>query len=492
LIGHASIMAVLALNSAFAQHTIPRTNLVVLDAQHVQGSLIGIQYEQWFYGPQSWKTTEAVPLLGRYTTSEATVKQHYSEFEQLGFDWLLIDWSNMLWAKPAWEQHSGETRQLEDKTEVLFQTALHLHQQGKYAPRLVFMIGLQNGPVVANGLERMNGILAWLRTRYLDRPEYKDLWLYDGGKPLLVILYWPSDPCAELQKTLATNKLHAQEWTIRWMATQLQDNHAERCGMWSWMDGVVPQIATRRQGVPEEIVVTPSAFKLPGKGWTDPSAIARDHGVPYLESWKAAFDLKPKYIQVHQWNEFTGQEDGHGIPLDYWGQNSAPTKPKPPSDVYADEYNLQLSDDIEPTDLHACSYRGCGGWGYYYYNLTRAIISLYRGDTPNITVLAMSGPTAPLASSVHSVELHWTFLGKAPSSFSLALDGKLISSSLTGSSYTLDLSHLQSGTHHVQLTAVGVQTHFPLDASRRTERSTQPIPVTSEINFEYGTHAKTK
>jgi hypothetical protein len=486
------MIAVLALSSAVAQHTIPRTNLGVLDAQHVQGSLIGIQYEQWFYGPQSWKTTEAVPLLGRYTTNEAIVQQHYFEFEQLGFDWLLIDWSNMLWAKPAWEQHAGETRQLEDKTEVLFQTALHLHQQRKYAPKLVFMLGLQNGPLVANGLERMNGILAWLKTKYLDRPEYKDLWLYDGGKPLLVVLYWPSDPCAELEKTLATNKLHTQDWTIRWMATQLQDNHAERCGMWSWMDGVVPQIATRRQGAPEEIVVTPSAFKLPGKGWTDSSAIARDHGVPYLESWKAAFALKPKYIQVHQWNEFAGQENGHGIPIDYWGQNSAPTKPKPPSDVYADEYNLQLSDDIEPTDLHACTNRGCGGWGYYYYNLTRAIISLYRGDTPDITVLAMSGPTAPVASSLRSVDLHWAFLGKAPESFSIALDGKLIASSLTGSSYTLDLSHLQSGMHRVQLTAAGAQTRFPLDASRMTERSTQAIPVTSEVTFEYGKPAKTK
>jgi hypothetical protein len=83
------------------------------------GSLIGIQYEQWFMGPQSWKTAEAVPLLGRYTTDESTVAQHYAEFEHLGFDWLLIDWSNMLWAKPDWELHSGDTGLLEEKTAVL-------------------------------------------------------------------------------------------------------------------------------------------------------------------------------------------------------------------------------------------------------------------------------------------------------------------------------------------------------------------------------------
>src|SRR5271155_100632 len=142
-------------------------------------SLIGIQYEPWFYGPQSWKTAEAVPLLGKYTTDPPTIAKHFAEFEQLGFDWLLIDWSNMLRMQPAWEQHAGETRRLEDKTAVVFETARQLRQQGKYAPKLVFMLGLQNGLPVPNGVDRLNGMLAWLKQNYLDRPEYKDLWLYD-------------------------------------------------------------------------------------------------------------------------------------------------------------------------------------------------------------------------------------------------------------------------------------------------------------------------
>ena len=213
-----------------------------------------------------------------------------------------------------------------------------------------------------------------------------------AGNLCLTILYWPPDPCAQLPKDLAANTLHAEDWTVRWMATQLQDNHAEQCGMWSWMDGVIPQVLTRHEGKPEEIVVTPSAFRFPAQGWTAPSAIARDHGVPYLESWKAAFAYRPKFIQVHQWNEFAGQENGHGMPLDYWGQGAAKVKAAEVKEAYGDEYNLQLSDDIEPTVLQACAYRGCGGWGYYYYNLTRAIISLYRGATPGITVLALSGP----------------------------------------------------------------------------------------------------
>jgi hypothetical protein len=488
----ACMTGILSMGVGFAQGATPVTPVDVRDSDHAKGSLIGIQYEQWFHGPQSWKTAEAVPMLGRYITDEPSVAKHYAEFQQLGFDWLLIDWSNMLWSTPTFEEHAGDTRQLEEKTAVLFQTALHLRQQGKYAPKLVFMLGLQNGPPVAHGIERLNGIFAWLKTNYLDRPEYKDLWLYEGGKPLLTILYWPPDPCAQLQKTLATGKLRMEDWTVRWMSTQLQDNHAEQCGMWSWMDGVVPQILTRRNGVPDEIVVTPSAFRFPGKGWTDPSAIARDHGVPYLESWKAAFDSRPKFIQVHQWNEFAGQEAGQGFPADYWGQKPAGEKKAPLSDVYGDEYNVQLSDDIEPTELHACTYRGCGGWGYYYYNLTRAIISLYRGNTPDITVLALSGPTAPLDPSVRTVDLHWAYLGKAPSSFSISVDGKLVASALTGSSYKLQLPPMKIGTHRVQLTAAGVLTRFSLDESRMTELSAQPLPVTSEVTIEYAVHATAK
>jgi hypothetical protein len=475
-------VALLLTCSALAQ-TASGPNKDLRAAGNGTRSLIGIQYEQWFYGPQSWKTAEAIPLLGKYTTDETTVAKHYESFETLGIDWLLIDWSNMLWSKPAWEQHTGETGRLEEKTAVLFQTALQLRRQGKYAPKLVFMVGLQNGLPVPNGVERLNGILAWLKTNYLERPEYRDLWLYEGGKPLLTILYWPPDPCAQLKTDLAKNTLHAEDWTVRWMASQLQDNHAEQCGMWSWMDGVIPQVLTRQDGQPEDIVVTPSSFRMPRAGWAAPSAIARDHGVPYIESWKAAFLYRPKFIQVHQWNEFAGQANGHGIPLDYWGQGTAEARHGEVPDTYGDEYNVQLSDDMEPTDLHACAYRGCGGWGYYYFNLTRAIISLYRGVTPDITVLALSGPAAPVKSSVQSVDLHWAYLGKEPSSFAIKLDGKMVAPSVKGTEYRLDLSGVKRGTHRVRLTAAGVYTHFSLDPLHATQLSPGKLPVESEISF---------
>ena len=91
--------------------------------------------------------------------------------------------------------------------------------------------------------------------------------------------------------------------------------------MWSWMDGPIRQIVTRSGGAAEETVVTPASFTFPGKGWRHPSAIGRDHGSPYLQSWKVAFESKPKFIQIHQWNEFAGAKEGKG---------SRPTIGEPP------------------------------------------------------------------------------------------------------------------------------------------------------------------
>jgi hypothetical protein len=479
-----------ASGAAMAQTATHNDAVGMLDAEKVPGTLIGIQYEHWFFGPQSWKTTEAIPLMGKYTTDEPTVAKHYAQFHELGIDWLLIDWSNMLWMREAWNAQdewnpqAGETGRLVDKTAVLFKTALDLHRQGKYAPKLVFLLGLQNGPPVAHKMDRFNAILAWLKTNYLNKPEYKDLWLYYGGKPLVTILYVPPDPCTQLPQDLAGSQLHGEDWTIRWTGAELQKTHGERCGMWSWMDGVIPQIVTMRDGMAEETVVTPSSFVLPGNGWTAPTAIARDHGVPYVESWKAALAVRPKFIQVHQWNEFAGQQKGKGFAASYWDPQAVAAAQKGGSDIYYDEYDVQRSDDIEPTELHGCGYRGCGGWGYYYYNLTRAMISLYRGKTPDITVLALSEPEGKVETSAGPVELHWAWAGKAPESFSIALDGKEVASGLEGTSYRLNLSGLKAGTHRVVLRAAGVSTRFSLDAARPAKESAKPLPVEAEVSFE--------
>jgi hypothetical protein len=72
------------------------------------------------------------------------------------------------------------------------------------------------------------------------------------------------------------------------------------------------------------------------------------------------------------------------------------------------------------------------------------------------------------------------------------LDGQVIADRLTGKSYTQSLSAIPPGKHHITLTAQGVHTYFDLSPSKLTTRSSQPLPVTSEIEFTYSPGAGQK
>jgi hypothetical protein len=224
--------------------------LGVLEVTNFPGSLIGMQYETWFtHGNATWNTAEAVPILGKYSSYDAgIIRKHAAWFNELGINWLLVDWSNMLWMKPDWEQHTGATRELKETTELLFNTYSQLNREGEPTPKIVLLLGLYNGVPVKDPMKRLNGILAWLSKNYLSNIEYKDLWVYYNGKPLITILFNPASPCKQLQDYEKPGSLDAQDWTVRWMASQLQINHAESCGMWSWMDGTIRQLVTHQSG----------------------------------------------------------------------------------------------------------------------------------------------------------------------------------------------------------------------------------------------------
>lgn len=456
----------------------------ILEADRVSRSLIGIQYENYFTPNNAnslpgfsgnWTTAESIPVLGKYDSYNVDViKKHAEWFNYLGIDWILIDWTNMLGMKPPWEAHTGGVKELEETAGLFIRTYAEMDRQGKPVPRLVFMLSPGNGVLAPNGIARVNTIIAYLKSNYFDRPEYRNVWLYYHGKPLITLLYYiPDGQCSAVAK--AEPSIAAPGLTVRWIGTQLQDNHGEQCGMWSWMDGTIRQVVTRRDGKAEETVVTPSCFTMhPYKGgasggWTDPSATGRDHGAPYIESWKVALENHPKFIQIHQWNEFAGQPDDPNV--------------IPGHGMYGDEYNVEFSDDIEPTRTDAVTYRDHGGWGYYYLNLTKALISLYRGETPGITVMALSGPAQPAIVKENKLPLSWKTVGAQPSSYTLKLDGAKVAGGLHGDTYTLDLKGVSPGKHWVELVADGAYTYFDLAPEKLTERSGTKLPVTSSIEF---------
>jgi hypothetical protein len=118
-------------------------------------------------------------------------------------------------------------------------------------------------------------------------------------------------------------------------------------------------------------------------------------------------------------------------------------------------------------------------------NLTKALISLYRNETPDITVTALSAPFQTATLKDKTLPLTWKAIGKKPSSYTLELDGKTVAENITAQSYALDLSATPLGKHHVNLVANGVHTYFDLGPEKLTEKSGTPLPVTSTIEFNY-------
>jgi hypothetical protein len=426
-------------------------------------TLIGMQYESYFTphgdqpgmaNPGAWKNAEAIPLLGKYSSFDVKIlKQHEAWFEYLGIDWLLLDWSNQLAMAAHGDTHSGADGELEQSTALLFHTYAELAKAGKHPPKLVLMLGMGD-------LARLNEEIAWTKTNFLDKPEYKDLWLNYEGKPLLTINDH-MEPCP------VPTGIEAPGWTMRFIGTQLQDTKQDKCGMWSWMDGPIRQVVTYKDGQPEEVVVASASFGWP-EGWLGKGAFGHLHGYSYLESWKVAFETRPHFIQLNQWNEFDGS-----------------TEHSHPGGAYVDIYNAELSNDMEPTRMDACAYRGCGGWGYYYMNLTKALISLDRKETPEITVLALAGTIPPAVVTDSALPLRWSTIGPTPSSYTLKVDAKIVAEQLHGESYTLNLLSLAPGKHHVMLQANGVHTYFDLAPERLATRSPTPLKVTSAIDFIY-------
>ena len=65
----------------------------------------------------------------------------------------------------------------------------------------------------------------------------------------------------------------------------------------------------------------------------------------------------------------------------------------------------------------------------------------------------------------------------------------MVSNSIRGSTYALNVAHMNSGLHRVKLTASGVHTYFSLDTEKGAIRAHQTLLVESEITFEIGSSA---
>jgi hypothetical protein len=450
------------------------------------GTLFGMQWEPWFTPARKWTSAQAIPVMGIYDSSDPDVtRQHILWFMDLGVDFIIPDWSNHIWGQEHWTGRSDFANEILHTTQLFLEVLADMRDEGLPVPKVALMPGLTNGPPAT--MQALNEQLEWIYQDYIRNPRFKGLWQEFDGKPLIIVLdtgilahpdgrtetsfripffkqtmAWSAEEIDAFRKQQLP--VDDSRFTIRWMSSQNQTTRHHEKGYWSWMDGSLKPMVTYRDGKAESVTVTPAFFAE--YGWTAPEAYGRRGGWTYLESFNTALEHRPRVIMLHQFNEYTGQREGHGY--------------GPDKNIYVDSYSVELSDDIEPVSLTTPGFRGDnGGWGYICLNMTQALIDIYRGKADDVTLLAVH--VADSSSDV--LKLEWTTAGIPPDSYAILLDGNTIVEETQEMEFSLSTTGLDPGLHTIGVEARGAGTRYELSPVRLDIPTEELMPVFVEKSF---------
>ncbi len=455
--------------------------------------ITGMQWEPWFIGnTSSWQTAQAVPLVGYYNSfNRDVIRQHVLWMIDAGIDFIMPDWSNHIWGCKHWNDRATSTNMILHATQLFLETLADMKSEGIEVPQVVLMPGLSNGPPAE--MTALNEELEWIYQNYIKNPRFEGLWLKHEGKPLIVILDTGglAHPDAKTEKTfqipffkitlnrssesldsIRANQIKVDDthFTVRWMSSQNQTTGHDKLGYWTWMDGITESPITYNKGIAEAATVSTAFFNA--YGWTAPDAQGRRGGSTLVETFNWAFKHEPLYILFHQFNEFRGQPEGDG-----YGEEH---------NIYVDSYSVELSDDIEPVSLTSAGYRGDdGGWGFYFLNLTKALIAIAKGEAGGSTILTVSSPLwNSILSNSTKLKIEWAVAGRQPKDYTIEIDGKVLKENIKNNSAEISLTNLNKGKHVLTLKAEDGVTNYPLSYNVLDIPLSNPMPAVVNVPFE--------
>eukprot|EP00730_Choanoeca_flexa_P002907 TRINITY_DN11224_c0_g1_i3.p1 TRINITY_DN11224_c0_g1~~TRINITY_DN11224_c0_g1_i3.p1 ORF type:complete len:572 (+),score=75.70 TRINITY_DN11224_c0_g1_i3:2-1717(+) len=367
--------------------------------------LIGMEYEPWFT-PHNfhWALAEGAPMVGYYSSFNERVSRLHAYWHWwAGVDYMLVDWTNNLWGKSSWAARGVQAQEIINATTFMFEVYSQMRSEGWPTPNIALLPALDNG--ASEPLAALQEELDWITSNYLR--NFADLLQPFEGKPLLVLFDGGGKYNPQQQP------IYASQWSVRWMASQLQTNTALVARhYWSWMDGSIAPIATASAcSTPpcanESITITPAFFA--GGGWLQPTARGKRQGATFLQQARVAELSKAQNVLINQWNEFAGQPNG--------------------ADAYADIYNTSLGNDMEPLSLTECGYprpnTTCGGWGYRYLNFLRgAVMRISSQDTAS-SIFTVASPRYG-ATVARQMQVEYEVLGPQPDEVVVSCRGMVV------------------------------------------------------------------
>ena len=301
------------------------------------------------------------PLFGYYRSTDPwVVRRHAQMLVDAGIDTLIFDTTNAETYRRVYL--------------ALCEVYQRLRQEGERTPQIVFMVNTRAGQTAERIYED------------LYRPGlYPELWFRWQGKPLLICD--PAQASPEVRQFFTLRRAH-------WPNTQTNTPYA-----WHW-EAAYPQVYgyTDDPNRPEQVNVSVaqnlrrsdgkpinmSSGEARGRtfhwGKQDPAPGAVNQGHNFEEQWQRAFDLKPPFVMVTGWNEWTAGR---------WGRPGGPIE-------FVDQFDQEFSRDIEPVK---------GGHGDDYYWQLIANVRRFKGM-----------PALPKASSPRTIRIpgsfaQWTGVG---------------------------------------------------------------------------------
>lgn len=302
--------------------------------------LVGIAYTTWHNKNQNWGSgTWGTPLYGTYSSDDrATIYRHGKMFAEAGIDFVFVDWSNNT-TYHAEDSYDAGMSMIEDATDLLFEVWSEIPG----APKICIFLGPGHSGYssVLDGNHQRK--VDQVYDRYVNNPEYSDMYFYYEGKPLLMC--YGSTP---VNKAYLSSDRYSASWddsrfTTRWLSgyvnqqNVLLESSSDKLSKfyWSWEERGEQSFSVKNGRVE---AITVSAATRPGG---NVPAYERNNGETLKKQFQRANDLGAGIVLLTTWNEW----------------------------IYGEQPSAEGSRDLEPSRQH----------GTFYYDLMCQQIYKFKG-----------------------------------------------------------------------------------------------------------------
>ncbi len=272
------------------------------------------------YGPHRQFHYWGEPEAGYYRSDDPwVIRRNIAMMAAAGVDFVYFDVTNAFIYLPTLVKYCD--------------LSLEMRKKGINAPYISFATNARSGETINQ-----------LYDEFYSKKEYKDLWFYWEGKPL--VLGQIADSVLRPEAKNFFNIKYSWAWTD----AKNKPNH------WQWIDKYPQNYGWSTPNVPDQMPVAVASHPISNIGNSYSNGKEPEHdmykltpftgqGLHFAEQWKRALEVQPKIVMITQFNEWIAQRFINGLDHKpkFLGQPA-----EEGSTYFVDAYNEEFNRDVEP------------------------------------------------------------------------------------------------------------------------------------------------